>query len=158
MMNPFFFLRIWRFDTRPLVLLGGLVEASSLVQKAAAFLDDDDGKSGSGSMIKMMKGFGFGKKKKGLAKTAEVATPKEMEPLMDRAWNDRNRAEPYVYYHVFLHICPHPFFPLCFSRIIAYDITVFFAHRPRRLIFDPIGRRAAKFPPPSSSASRCCGS
>ncbi len=42
MMNPFFFLRIWRFDTRPLVLLGGLVEASSLVQKAAAFLDDDD--------------------------------------------------------------------------------------------------------------------
>ena len=44
MMNPFFFLRIWRFDTRPLVLLGGLVEASSLVQKAAAFLDDDHGK------------------------------------------------------------------------------------------------------------------
>ncbi len=87
-------------------------------------VDDDDGKSGSGSMIKMMKGFGFGKKKKGLAKTAEVATPKEMEPLMDRAWNDRNRAEPCVYYHDFLHICPHPFFPLSFSRIITYVIIL----------------------------------
>ncbi len=37
------------------------------------------------------KGFGF-MKKKGLAKTADRATPKDMDPLMDRSWNDRNRA------------------------------------------------------------------
>jgi hypothetical protein len=36
---------------------------------------------------------GFGKKK-GLTKTASVAAPKMIDPLMDRSWNDRNRSEP----------------------------------------------------------------
>ena len=52
--------------------------------------DDDDGKGRKkGGFFSM-----FGGKKKGLAKTAAAPTPKEVDPLMDRSWNDRNRAEP----------------------------------------------------------------
>lgn len=57
--------------------------------------DEEGGGKGGKGMSSLFKGMKFGssKKKKGVGKVAEKACPKEGNPLMDRSWNDRNRAE-----------------------------------------------------------------
>jgi hypothetical protein len=54
--------------------------------------EDDDDKSTT-STTSMFRKFGFGSKKKGPAKVPDRAIGKEENSLMDRSWNDRNRAE-----------------------------------------------------------------
>jgi phosphatidylinositol-3,4,5-trisphosphate 3-phosphatase/dual-specificity protein phosphatase PTEN len=53
--------------------------------------EDDTSVASSSSMFKK---FGFGSKKKGLQKVPDKCVAKEENSLMDRSWNDRNRAEP----------------------------------------------------------------
>ena len=72
--------------------LGG--GAAAAAEEASSDEEEDDDAGGAKkSMFKGFKGFGMGKKK-GLAKTAQAHNAKAVDPLMDRSWNDRNRAEP----------------------------------------------------------------